>query len=66
MPEFAKPVHGNFCWTEVFLDDPARGKGFYGELFGWGSQEMPTPAGPYIMMKSEENSWRAPRKCPPS
>ena len=50
MPEFAKPVLGHFCWTEVFLDDPARGKGFYGELFGWGSQEMPSPAGPYTML----------------
>jgi uncharacterized protein len=49
MAEFAKPVHGNFCWTEVFLDDLARGKGFYGELFGWGSQEMPSAAGAYNM-----------------
>jgi uncharacterized protein len=50
MPEFAKPVSGNFCWTEVFLDDPQRAKGFYGELFGWSSQEMPSPAGPYTML----------------
>jgi len=51
MPEFAKPTIGNFCWTEVFVDDPARAKGFYGELFGWGSQEMPTPQGPYNMFQ---------------
>jgi predicted enzyme related to lactoylglutathione lyase len=51
MPEFAKPVSGNFCWTEVFLEDPARAKGFYGELFGWASQEMPSPQGPYIMFQ---------------
>jgi predicted enzyme related to lactoylglutathione lyase len=50
MPEFANPVAGNFCWTEVFLEDPARGKGFYGELFGWAAQEVPSPHGSYSMM----------------
>ena len=50
MTEYAKPVPGNFCWTEVFLDDPVRGKGFYGELFGWASQDMPSPDGPYAML----------------
>jgi predicted enzyme related to lactoylglutathione lyase len=50
MPEFAKPVQGNFCWTEVFLEDPGRGKGFYGELFGWSAQEIPTPEGTYSML----------------
>jgi predicted enzyme related to lactoylglutathione lyase len=47
MSEFAKPVPGNFCWTEVFLADPTRGKGFYGELFGWASREMPGSEGAY-------------------
>ncbi|HMJ55060.1 MAG TPA: VOC family protein [Polyangiaceae bacterium] len=50
MPEFAKPVPGNFCWTEVFLEDPARGKGFYGELFGWASKEMPGSEGTYDIL----------------
>jgi len=50
MPEFAKPVAGNFCWTEVFVDDPARAKAFYGELFGWEAREMPMPGGAYSML----------------
>lgn len=50
MPEFAKPVPGNFCWVEALLEDPDRGKGFYGELFGWASQAVPSPLGTYNMM----------------
>jgi predicted enzyme related to lactoylglutathione lyase len=50
MPEFSKPVPGNFCWIEANLEDPARGKGFYGELFGWSFQDMPMPSGTYTMM----------------
>jgi uncharacterized protein len=50
VPEFANPVPGNFCWTELFVEDPARGKGFYGELFGWGAREMPMPEGPYYLL----------------
>lgn len=50
MPEFAKPVIGNFCWVEANLEDPDKGKGFYGELFGWASQDMPMPQGSYTMM----------------
>ncbi len=50
MPEYAKPVTGNFCWCEVNVDDPPKAKGFYGELFGWTSQDMPMPQGTYSMM----------------
>lgn len=50
MPEFAKPVTGNFCWVEAHVDDTDKAKGFYGELFGWASQEMPMPNGSYSMM----------------
>lgn len=51
MPEFAKPVVGNFCWVEANLEDPDKGKGFYGELFGWASQDMPMPQGSYAIMQ---------------
>jgi hypothetical protein len=50
MPEFTKPVPGNVCWAEALLEDPDRGKGFYGELFGWASQSVPSPLGTYNMM----------------
>jgi predicted enzyme related to lactoylglutathione lyase len=51
MPEFINPVIGNFCWVEANLADPARGKGFYGELFGWAAEDMPMPQGTYTMFK---------------
>lgn len=51
MPEFTKPVVGNFCWIEANLEDPERGKGFYGELFGWQFEDMPMPQGTYSMFK---------------
>jgi len=66
MPEFAKPVPGNFCWTEVFLEDPARGKGFYGELFGWGSQEMPGSEGAYTMLHIGGKFVAGASKMPPA
>ncbi|MCC7539399.1 MAG: VOC family protein [Deltaproteobacteria bacterium] len=47
MPEFTHPVTGSFCWVEANLEDPEKGKGFYGELFGWTSTDMPMPIGTY-------------------
>jgi uncharacterized protein len=47
MPEFAKPVTGNFCWVEANLEDLEKARGFYGELFGWAAQTMPMPQGEY-------------------
>lgn len=45
------PTFGNFCWLEVNLEDPERGKRFYSELFGWKSEDIEGPKGPYTMMK---------------
>src|SRR5690349_956279 len=54
MPEFVKPVIGNFCWVEANLDDPARGKAFYGELFGWAAEDVAMPQGTYTLLKLGE------------
>lgn len=29
------PKHGEFCWTEVIVNDTAAGKAFYSNVFGW-------------------------------
>ena len=36
-----KHPHGTFCWMDIYLPDPGRGKAFYGALFGWGSTDVP-------------------------
>jgi len=43
---------GQFCWAELATSDAQAAKRFYGELFGWGADEMPMGDGSfYIMMK---------------
>jgi uncharacterized protein len=66
MPDFPKAVPGNFCWTEAQLEDPDRGKAFYGELFGWSVQSVPSPMGPYHMMKLGEKLVAGIGKLPPN
>lgn len=51
MTKFDEPVIGNFCWIEANLENPERGKGFYGELFGWKSQDLDMPIGRYTMLR---------------
>ena len=33
--------HGTFCWMDVYLPDPERGKAFYHAMFGWESTDVP-------------------------
>ncbi|HVZ34334.1 MAG TPA: VOC family protein, partial [Polyangiaceae bacterium] len=35
------------AYTELHTGDPGRARAFYGELFGWKSEEAQTPNGPY-------------------
>jgi predicted enzyme related to lactoylglutathione lyase len=51
MPAIEKAVIGNFCWVEANLQNPQKGKGFYGELFGWKSEDTKLPVGDYTLMK---------------
>jgi len=46
---------GTFCWTELSTPDAAGAKAFYGELFGWATNEVPMgPDGAtYSMMQVE-------------
>lgn len=36
-----KHPHGTFCWMDIYLPDPDRGKAFYGDLFGWDWTDTP-------------------------
>jgi len=38
-PENGPPV-GNFIWEELLTSDPVKAAGFYGEVFGWATEEM--------------------------
>ncbi len=37
---------GALSWTELYTTDAAGAKAFYGELFGWTSEDMPLPGDP--------------------
>jgi uncharacterized protein len=43
---------GTFCWVHLATTDPAGAKAFYGELFGWDTEDVPAgEAGAYTMMR---------------
>lgn len=33
--------HGTFCWMDIYLPDPEKGKAFYQGLFGWDWSDVP-------------------------
>lgn len=41
MSEHASHAPGTFCWADLATTDPAAARKFYGNLFGWGGQEIP-------------------------
>jgi predicted enzyme related to lactoylglutathione lyase len=41
--------HGKFCWYELSTPDVEGAKGFYGELIGWSTHDVPMPTGDYAM-----------------
>jgi predicted enzyme related to lactoylglutathione lyase len=41
--------HGGFAWYELMTSDVAAAKAFYGDVVGWGSQDMSTPELAYTM-----------------
>jgi uncharacterized protein len=41
--EPSKTKHGQFSWNELITTDPAGATKFYTALFGWKTQEWPTP-----------------------
>jgi predicted enzyme related to lactoylglutathione lyase len=49
------------AYTELHTNDPGRARTFYGELFGWKSEEEANPAGPYWMIQGVLAGITAPR-----
>jgi predicted enzyme related to lactoylglutathione lyase len=41
---------GTFGWADLLTTDMGAAKTFYGELFGWSYQDLPTPSGPDYTM----------------
>ena len=41
---------GRFVWFEYTSNDARRAQAFFGELFGWGTTEVPAPQGSYTMI----------------
>lgn len=60
--------YGQFTWRELLCPDPAKARGFYGELFGWTFEDMPMPSGPYTIAKLGERPiagiWSMPPGAP--
>lgn len=54
------------AYTELHTLDPARARAFYGELFGWRSEEESTPLGAYWMFTGQLVGLTAPRDGVPT
>ena len=48
MPKVESFPAGAPCWVELFTSDTQRSRSFYGDLFGWTSQDMGPDYGGYI------------------
>jgi predicted enzyme related to lactoylglutathione lyase len=42
-------LHGRFVWYELMTTDPGAAKAFYGEVVGWGTQDVPMPGMTYTL-----------------
>jgi len=47
--------HNTFCWNELATRNAEESKAFYTKLFGWGTDIMETPQGPYHLLKNGED-----------
>jgi predicted enzyme related to lactoylglutathione lyase len=50
--EDSRNKHGKFSWNELLTTDPEGAKEFYGQLFGWTSQEWPMSDFNYSIVKA--------------
>ena len=46
--------HGVFSWNELMTSDIDGAKGFYGKLFGWSMQDIPSCEMSYTMAKAAD------------
>src|SRR3981081_2868069 len=48
VPQRDEAPIGAPCWIDLFTSDPDKSRSFYGELFGWTSEEAGEEYGGYI------------------
>jgi uncharacterized protein len=51
MGERTSHAPGTFSWADLSTPDAVGAKSFYGELFGWGAEDMPGAAATYTMFR---------------
>jgi len=52
MGERTRHEPGTFCWVGLATSDPVGAKAFYGDLFGWQTEDLPaTEAGTYTALR---------------
>jgi hypothetical protein len=61
---------GRFVWFEYVSTDAKKAQGFFGELFGWSTKEVPMPDGAYTMIAAPDGTtiggyFAAPEGMPP-
>jgi hypothetical protein len=61
----AYKTHGAFSWFELATPDPTTALAFYGELFGWQSENMDMGTGPYHVIKLGDTSVGGAMQPPP-
>jgi predicted enzyme related to lactoylglutathione lyase len=54
MAQATLPAIGTFCWPELATRDLKAAQAFYGELFGWQSNEVATSMGSYVILSTGE------------
>ena len=54
LASFGKASAGHFCWIDLAATDAAGAKAFYGELFGWTTQEQPLFGGSFTRLRSAD------------
>lgn len=47
--------HGAISWSELMTTDVSAAKSFYGELFGWQFEDMPTENMTYSVVKANDD-----------
>jgi uncharacterized protein len=53
MPTLATHTTGTFCFAELVSPNPDSALQFYGDLFGWTTEEVPGPSHPYWLFQIE-------------
>ena len=53
MPRRTDVIYGTPCWMDLSTSDPERAKTFYGELFGWTSQDTGEEYGHYVIFSKD-------------